>query len=75
VDVYFLCHEFMPFDDLLANTQKKHVGLDEYWMARSLKHISLIEKLPRMLKPLELSTLRQFFEEQIARLMKRVEGN
>jgi len=75
VDVYFLCHEFMPFDDLFANTQKKHVGLDEYWMARSLKHISLIEKLPRMLKPLDLPTLRNFFNEQFARLMKRVEGN
>jgi predicted nucleotidyltransferase component of viral defense system len=32
VDVYFLCQEFMPFDDLFANTQKKHVGLDEYWI-------------------------------------------
>jgi predicted nucleotidyltransferase component of viral defense system len=75
VDVYFLCQEFMPFDDLFANTQKKHVGLDKYWMARALENVSLVEKLPRMLKPLDLPTLRQFFEEQLARLMKRVEEN
>ncbi|MDZ7361710.1 MAG: nucleotidyl transferase AbiEii/AbiGii toxin family protein [candidate division KSB1 bacterium] len=75
VDVYFLCQEFMPFDELFAHTQKKHVGLDEYWMARALENVSLVEKLPRMLKPLDLPTLRQFFEEQLARLMKRIEGN
>jgi len=75
VDVYFLCQEFMSFDDLFANTQKKHVGLDEYWLARALENIALVEKLPRMLKPLDLPTLRQFFNEQLARLMKRVEGN
>lgn len=73
VDVYFLCHEFMPFEELFANTQKKHVGLDEYWMARALENVSTIEKLPRLLKPLDLPTLRHFFEEQIARLMKSVE--
>jgi predicted nucleotidyltransferase component of viral defense system len=75
VDVYFLCHEFMSFDDLFTNTQKKHVGLDEYWMARALENVSIVEKLPRLLKPLDLSTLRRFFNEQMARLMKKVEGN
>ena len=61
VDVYFLCHGFMPFDDIFANTRKKHVGLDEYWMAHALENVSLIEKLPRMLKPLDLPTLSNFF--------------
>jgi len=65
----------MPFDDLFANTQKKHVGLDEYWMARALENIALVEKLPHMLKPLDLSTLQHFFNEQIFCLMKKVEGN
>jgi predicted nucleotidyltransferase component of viral defense system len=73
VDVYFLCHEFMSFEDLFANTQKKHVGLDEYWMARALENAALVEKLPRMLKPLDVPTLQGFFNEQIARLMKIVE--
>ncbi|MGH7450122.1 MAG: nucleotidyl transferase AbiEii/AbiGii toxin family protein [bacterium] len=75
VDVYFLCQEFMPFDALFANTQKKHVGLDEYWMARALENVFLVEKLPRMLKPLDVPTLQDFFNEQIARLMKIVEKN
>ena len=75
VDVYFLCHEFMPFDDLFANTQKKHVGLDEYWLARALENVVLVEKLPRLLKPLDLTTLRDFFNEQTARLMKKVKEN
>lgn len=75
VDVYFLCQEFMPFDDLVANTQKKHVGLDEYWLARALENVALVEKLPRMLKPLDLPTMQHFFNEQLARLMKRIESN
>lgn len=54
-------------------TQKKHVGLDEYWLARALENVSLVEKLPRMLKPLDVPTLQDFFNEQIARLMKIVE--
>ncbi|MCI0694606.1 hypothetical protein L0337_21690 [candidate division KSB1 bacterium] len=57
----------------ITNTQKKHVGLDEYWMARALENVSLVEKLPRMLKPLDMPTLQGFFNEQIARLMKIVE--
>lgn len=38
-----------------------------------IENVSLVEKLPRLLKPLDLPTLRDFFNEQIARLMKKVE--
>lgn len=74
VDVYFLCRDFMPFNDIFAHTQKKHVGLDEYWMARALENVFAIEKLPRMLKPLDLSTMRAFFAEQMVTLIKRIES-
>lgn len=74
VDVYFLCHEFMTFDEILAHAQQKHIGLDEYWLARALENVFSIEKLPRMLKPLELSSLSSFFEKQIARLLERLEN-
>ena len=72
VDVYFLSEEFMPFDELFSNAQKKHVGMDEYWMARALENVFSIEKLPRMIKPIEVATLRVFFERQIASLVQRM---
>lgn len=59
----------------LANTQKKHVGLDEYWLARALENVALVEKLPRMLKPLDLPTMQHFFNDQLARLMKKIESS
>lgn len=75
VDIYFLCLEFMPFDEIFANAQKKHIGLDEYWMARALENVFSLEKLPHMLKPIDMPTIHVFFRTQIAHLMKRVEGS
>ncbi len=49
------------FPDLLSRAREKHVGMDDYWLAISLQRVRTIELLPRMIKPLELTTLREFF--------------
>lgn len=61
VDVYFIHHEMIPFYDLLPQAREKHVGMDDYWLAISLRRAKTVEVLPRMIKPLQISTLQAFF--------------
>ncbi len=61
VDVFFIHHEMMPFSDLLFQARRKHVGLDDYWLAISLRRVKAVEFLPRMIKPLQIATLQTFF--------------
>ena len=59
VDVYFLDREFLPFDQVFAKTKEKHAGLDDYWMAQALHRVELVQKLPRMLKDIDLGAQEQ----------------
>lgn len=61
VDVYFIHHEMMPFHELLPQARDKHVGMDDYWLAISLRRVKTVEILPRMIKPLQIPTLQAFF--------------
>lgn len=61
VDVYFIHHEMMPFHELLPWARNKHVGMDDYWLAISLRRVKTVEILPRMIKPLPIPTLQAFF--------------
>lgn len=61
VDVYFIHHEMMPFHELLPQAREKHVGMDDYWLAISLRRVKTVEILPRMIKPLQIPTLQAFF--------------
>lgn len=70
VDIYFLDKEFMPFFEILKESKKKHIGLDEYWLAVSLQKIEDIVKLPVMLKPLEIEELKDFYREKTKELMR-----
>jgi len=72
VDIYFLSKEFMPFEKIYDYARRKHIGMDEYWLAASLKNIDKVEKLPRMIKPVTLEDLRQFYYEKIRILMGRI---
>jgi hypothetical protein len=73
VDVYFVVREMMPFEQLVALTRQKHLGLDDYWLAVALARVEQVELLPRMLKPLSLPELKAFFLEQAKELMDQVE--
>lgn len=72
VDIYFLSKEFMPFEKIYKFARKKHIGMDEYWLAASLKNVEKIEKLPRMIKPVTIKELREFYYEKIKMLMARI---
>jgi predicted nucleotidyltransferase component of viral defense system len=74
VDIYFLSKEFMPLDRLFTEARKKHVGMDEYWLAVALKNVDKISVLPRMIKPITVKELQDFFHEQIYRLMDRTKS-
>jgi predicted nucleotidyltransferase component of viral defense system len=72
VDVYFVCREAMPFDRLLELTRKKHVGIDDYWLAAALRQAAEVEILPRMIKPLSVSELTEFFLGRAKAVMDRI---
>ncbi len=69
VDIYFLCQEKQfTFEKIYQQAKKKHRGLDDYWLAVSLRFAEEIEKLPRMIKPLSINDLKQFYREKIKTL-------
>lgn len=72
VDVFFIHHEMLAFPDLLRQAREKHVGMDDYWLAISLQRVRTIELLPRMIKPLDLATLHEFFLGLAGELMANV---
>ena len=61
VDVFFVHHEMVPFNELLPQARQKHVGIDDYWLAVSLRRVQQMSVLPRMIKPLDLPALKSFF--------------
>jgi len=66
VDIYFLCHEKeFTFGKIYRNAKKKHIGLDDYWLAVSLRFVEEIDKLPKMLKPLGIEDLKNFYRKKI----------
>lgn len=61
VDVYFICQELMPFATLYEQASQKHVGMTHYWLAMAMRNVAKVQFLPRMIKPLQLTTLQDFF--------------
>ena len=54
----------MPLETFLKEAKKKHVGLDNYWLAVSFAKAEEIVKLPRMVKPLILEKMKLFYKEK-----------
>lgn len=70
VDVFFIDRELFRFDEILHNARNKHVGIDNYWLAVSLLKIQDLQSLPRMVKPIQMEELRDFFLQQARLLME-----
>lgn len=70
VDIYFINREIIPFEELVVEAKKKHVGLDNYWLSISLAKIETLDILPRILKLVTLDELRDFFRKKAEWLMK-----
>ena len=69
VDVYFICHEVMPFSELFPQAGQKHVGMANYWMAVTMRNVKTVQFLPRMIKPLEIAELQACFLNLARELM------
>lgn len=74
VDVFFVDRELYPFRDLLASARLKHIGMDAFWLAQSLKKAEGVSVLPRMLKPLGLEEMKEFFLGWAEKLIDELEG-
>lgn len=75
VDVYFICQEVFPFQQLTELARQKHVGLDDYWLAVALRRVETVELLPRMIKPLALEDLKTFFLDWARTLMEDIDNS
>jgi len=74
VDIYFICQEVLPFDELVEKTKQKHLGLDDYWLAVALQQVEQVEILPRMIKPVTLEELKRFFLDQAKRRISQIDA-
>jgi predicted nucleotidyltransferase component of viral defense system len=73
VDIYLINKVLFSFDEIYENAKKKHVGLDDYWLAISLQKVNLVEELPRMVVSLTIEELKEFFNDKVKNLMKKIE--
>lgn len=69
VDIYFIDRELFKFEEILPKAKEKHIGIDNYWLAVSMKNIYHFDKLPYMIKPVTLEELRTFYTEKVKYLM------
>jgi hypothetical protein len=74
VDVYFVVREFLPFDQLARLARRKHVGMDDYWLAMALAQVESVRVLPQMVKPLSLDELNTFFLARAKELMDQADA-
>lgn len=69
VDIYFIDKEKMKFEEVYSHAKNKHVGLDDYWLSQALRYINDLTILPRMIKPVAIKELQDFFNTKIKSLM------
>jgi hypothetical protein len=69
VDIYFVVQEIYPFDQLVTLARRKHVGMDDYWLAMALAQAEQVDVLPRMVKPVSVDELKAFFLARAKELM------
>ncbi|MDI6840294.1 MAG: hypothetical protein QMD71_05550 [bacterium] len=53
--------ELIQLPKLIPLAKKKHIGLDEYLLSRAFFRVSEVSFLPRMVRPITVGELRDFF--------------
>lgn len=69
VDVYFILQELLPWETLFKSAEKKHVGMEPHLLAKAFLRVRDLQALPRMIKPLSLIQLQDYFFDLAKRLM------
>jgi len=72
VDLYFILQAGEDFWTLLAMAKQKDTGLSEFYLAGMMRQVRRLTRLPRMIKPLELATLQEFFLQLADELLRRI---
>ena len=72
VDIYFLSKEFMDFWEIYKNAQRKHIGMETYWMAVAMDYIYSIEVLPRMIRKITVDEMKEFYYDKIQKIMQDI---
>jgi predicted nucleotidyltransferase component of viral defense system len=69
VDLYFILQEGYDLNELFEMAREKDPGLTEFYFVGMLRQIEKHTRLPKMLKRLELDTLRSFYGDLARKLM------
>jgi predicted nucleotidyltransferase component of viral defense system len=72
VDLYFWLQKFTFWDLFYFVKKKFRVELDFVWIATNFLKINNFDKMPRMIVPLELKNLQDFFKEQAKKISMKV---
>lgn len=72
VDIYFLQKEKISLSELIENAKKKHIGLENYWLAQAFYRAEELSFLPRMVKPVTLDEVKNYFLDEAKKLMDEV---
>lgn len=72
VDLYFLLQEFTVWDLLHFVKVKFRMEVDTVWLAAGFLKAKKFDSLPRMLVPLNLQDLKNFYKDLAIKLGKRV---
>lgn len=68
VDLYFLLQKFTFWDLFYFVKKKFRVELDFVWIAAHFLKVNNFDKMPRMIVPLTLKELQDFFKEQAKKI-------
>lgn len=68
VDLYFLLKKFTVWDLMYAVREKFRLELDLIWLGSDFLKVTKFENLPKMLVPLSLQDLREFYKEKARQL-------
>lgn len=73
VDLYFLLNEKkVDFFSIIEDAKAKDGGITEFYLAGMLLEVKHLKDLPRMIKPLTIETLHQFFQRLADDLLDRI---
>ena len=63
VDLYFLLQSGFEFERLLELAKQKDLGLNEFYLGQAMKAVEKLSlaDMPKMIKPIDLDEMKQFF--------------
>ncbi len=75
VDLYFMLQSGQDLPTLIDDAKQKDSGLSEFWLAGMLRQVQTLTRLPVMLKPLELDTLKSYYLSLADDLLRKIKPN